>query len=484
MAKTHLHVAFLPYPAPGHTMPMLDTVRLFMDGKVQTTVITTPLNAPNVRKHLNITNEPDINNPFIPKIYVIPFPSCDLTGLPDGTENQSSITSDEMSRNFMLSMELFEDPIMEFLEKTKPHCLISDLFFTFSTKVCKNIGIPRLAFQVTGFFPLCVMTELFSFETNKSSMDEDEYFVVPNLPHKITLTKSQLQKGGTSNKWDQFMTRAIIGYVTSYGSIFNTYYELEPEYVDYHRNRPHGSKAWHIGPVSLCNRLIGEQCQRGQSASIGENDCLNWLDSKPANSVIYLSFGTLTHFKDSQLKEIAIALENSGHNFMWVIRARDTGDETQNEEWIPDGFESRVEGRGLIIRGWAPQVLILEHKAVAAFVTHCGWNSAIEGFSGGVPMVTWPLHSEHFFIEKLVTQVLKIGVQVGSKKWSSTGDGTFINHEKIEVALKDIMVGKESLEMRARAKKLKELAQIAVKQGGSSYCDLTNLLQELASFSS
>jgi hypothetical protein len=74
-----------------------------------------------------------------------------------------------------------------------------------------------------------------------------------------------------------------------------------------------------------------------------------------------------------------------------------------------------VEGKGLIIRGWAPQVLILDHEAVGGFVTHCGWNSTLEGVTAGVPMVTWPMFAEQFFNEKLVTQVPSLNLHLPKK---------------------------------------------------------------------
>lgn len=73
-----------------------------------------------------------------------------------------------------------------------------------------------------------------------------------------------------------------------------------------------------------------------------------------------------------------------------------------------------------MIWGWAPQVLILSHPAIGGFLTHCGWNSTLEGVCAGVPMITWPLFAEQFYNEKFIVQVLRIGVRVGAEyavKW-------------------------------------------------------------------
>ncbi|KAK6246424.1 hypothetical protein SCA6_009514 [Theobroma cacao] len=175
------------------------------------------------------------------------------------------------------------------------------------------------------------------------------------------------------------------------------------------------------------------------------------------------------------LNEIAKGLEASGQDFIWVLK------KGEKQEWLPEGFEERVKGKGLMIRGWAPQVLILDHEAVGGFITHCGWNSTIESISAGVPMVTWPLYAEQFCNEKLVTDVLKIGVDVGAKEWHRWVDDTkfSVTKEDIERAVTRIMVGKEAEGIRNRARALKDMARKAAEGGGSSYSDLNALLEEL-----
>ncbi|CAN0846379.1 UDP-glycosyltransferase 73B4 [Linum grandiflorum] len=134
-----------------------------------------------------------------------------------------------------------------------------------------------------------------------------------------------------------------------------------------------------------------------------------------------------------------------------------------------------MEGKGLVVRGWAPQVRILDHEAVGGFMTHCGWNSIMEGVTAGVPMVTWPIQAEQFLNEKLVTDVLKVGVGVGAQE-------ILLGREEIEKAVREVMmVGEDAKDTRMKAAQLKEFARRANDKGGSSHSNLHSLLEELRS---
>ncbi|PRQ43685.1 putative flavonol 7-O-beta-glucosyltransferase [Rosa chinensis] len=157
------------------------------------------------------------------------------------------------------------------------------------------------------------------------------------------------------------------------------------------------SNVWSIGPVSLSNNTNLEKAQRGNKDCIDQNQCLRWLDSWPEDSVVYACLGSLGRIATPQLVELGLGLEASNRPFIWVISGNKT---VEWGKWLlEDGFEDRIKGRGLLIHGWAPQVLILSHPAVGGFLTHCGWNSILEAICPGIPMITWPRFAEQFYNE-------------------------------------------------------------------------------------
>jgi UDP:flavonoid glycosyltransferase YjiC (YdhE family) len=259
--------------------------------------------------------------------------------------------------------------------------------------------------------------------------------------------------------------------------VFNSFHDLEWDYLE-HYTTTLGRRAWLVGPVALASK---DAATRGTSKgpSPDADGCQQWLDTKPEGSVVYGSFGTMSHFSPPELRELARGLDLSGKNFVWVIGGADT----EESEWMPDGFaELMARGdRGFIIRGWAPQMLILTHPAVDGFVTHCGWNSTLEAVSAGVPMVTWPRYADQFYNEKLVVELLKVGVGVGSADYASKLETRrVIGAEVIAEAIGRVMGDNEDAEaIRERAKELGEKARRAVVKGGSSYDDVGHLVHEL-----
>ncbi|XWS54765.1 hypothetical protein CRYUN_Cryun10bG0117200 [Craigia yunnanensis] len=470
-----LHIIFFPVFAHGHLIPTVDMARLFARHGVKVTIATTPINAHLFAKKI----QRDRKLCFEISTYIIKFPSAEA-GLPEGCENASSITSPEMHVKFFKAFNLFRKPLEQLLEERRPDCLVADMMFTWATDVASKFGIPRLVFHGTSCFAISIFDSITRHVPFKKVESDFELFDVPGLPNHIKMTRMQLPgyiKDEEENEMKKLLNEALKSELTSYGVIFNSFYELEPAYKE-HYSKIMGRKAWHVGPVSLCNKNNEDKAERGDVASIDRHECLRWLDSKKPNSVLYICFGSSFMFSAAQLNEIAKGLEASGQNFIWVVKKVNNEDK---EEWLPEGFEERMEGKGLIIRGWASQVLILDHEAVGGFMTHCGWNSTIESITAGVPMVTWPLYAEQFSNEKLVLDVIKIGVSIGAKEWSRWADDTKfkVTKEDIKRAVTRLMVGEEAEKMRNRARELKDLAWRAVEEGGSSYSDLNALLDEL-----
>ncbi|KAI9071673.1 hypothetical protein K1719_046365 [Acacia pycnantha] len=80
--------------------------------------------------------------------------------------------------------------------------------------------------------------------------------------------------------------------------------------------------------------------------------------------------------------------------------------------YFPHGFDSRVGKRGLIICGWAPQLLILSHPSTGGFLSHCGWNSTVEAIGRGVPFLVWPIRGDQYYDAKLVVDHFKVGYMI------------------------------------------------------------------------
>ncbi|KAJ8539520.1 hypothetical protein K7X08_013772 [Anisodus acutangulus] len=471
-----LHVVFIPYFTPSHMIPLVNTSRLFASHGVKVSIITTPYNALLFESSINDSS----HQIFVHKLK---FPS-DEVGLPEGIENFSAITAPEMSMGVWMGIALLQKPIQDLIVELRPHCVVSDVCHPWTVDVAEQLKIPRLMFCPHNVMIHCVEHCLKLYTPHEKVSSDSESFLIPGLPDKIEMKRSQLPENIKTNPegpyWEM-LKNIEESEPRSYATILDTIYDLEPTYAELYQKIT-GKKPWLIGPLFHFSKR--EEASNSRNTAVQErHSCLSWLDSQKPNSVVYICFGSMGRFSDAQLTEIALALEASNLSFLWVVRKGDKTQENEQESWMPTGFEEKMltNNNGLIVRGWVPQLKILNHPATGAFMTHCGWNSTLESLTAGVPMLTWPLFAEQFYNEKLV-EVLGCGVGVGAEVWHISFDikDTIVKKEKIEASMKMLMnTSGESEKIRSRAKDVEAMIKRAVEKGGSSYNHLKALIEEL-----
>ncbi|KAL5718237.1 hypothetical protein ACHQM5_011166 [Ranunculus cassubicifolius] len=193
--------------------------------------------------------------------------------------------------------------------------------------------------------------------------------------------------------------------------------------------------------------------------------CMDWLNTKKPNSVLYVAFGSAVHFSAAQMEEFAWRLNQSNTDFLWVVRASE-------EHKLPTTFKEEVSGKGLIV-SWCAQLDVLSHRAVGCFMTHCGWNSTVEAISFGVPMIPVPQFADQFVDAKFVEEVWEVGMR------PKIDDKGYITREEIQRCIKEVMEGEKTEKIKRNALKWKELAVEAVTNGGTTDRNIVEIVERL-----
>jgi hypothetical protein len=248
--------------------------------------------------------------------------------------------------------------------------------------------------------------------------------------------------------------------------IFNTFDALEHEVLD--ALSAMFPPIYSIGPLHLLQNQIPD----GDLKSIGSNlwkeddACLEWLDKKEPNSVVYVNFGSITVMTSEQLIEFAWGLANSNQTFLWIIRP----DLVKGDSAVlpPELFVETKERS--LVASWCPQEQVLSHPSIGGFLTHSGWNSTIESVSTGVPMISWP-----FFAEQ------QTNCRYSCNQWGIDMeiDGG-VKRGEIASLVRELMVGEKGKELKKKAVEWKKLAREATsKPSGSSYVNVDKMINEV-----
>ncbi|KAK1271894.1 UDP-glycosyltransferase 75D1 [Acorus gramineus] len=232
-------------------------------------------------------------------------------------------------------------------------------------------------------------------------------------------------------------------------TVFSVYYRYFHGYdslIQSHKDDP-------SFPIKLLNLPLLE-IRDLPSFFLAPNDSITegymeWLDSKPPSSVVYVSFGTLAVLQEKQMEEISKGLELSGRDFLWVV----------NE-------------RGMFVN-WCNQMEVLSHPSIGCFVTHCGWNSTVESLVSGVPTVGMPQWTDQATNAKLVEDVWGTGVRA-----RLSDEGVVVVEEIVRCL--DAVMGEVGVDVRGKAAEWKKKALEAMGEGGSSYRNMKRFVEDVS----
>ncbi|XP_058112456.1 UDP-glycosyltransferase 89B2-like [Magnolia sinica] len=460
------HILVFPYPAQGHMIPLLDlTYHLAVRG-LSITILVTPKNLPIVNPLLS-------KCPSIQTL-VLPFPK--YPSLPLGVENAKDLPDNKAIIPMMHALGSLYHPVLHWFQShpSPPTAIISDFFLGWTHRLACQLGIPRVVFSPAAAFTLAIVNFLWrTMPKLANPADVDSPFSFPHIPNSPKYPWKHLSPIYRSyeegDPVSEFIKEGMRANLVSWGYVFNSFSELDGEYLEHLRGDLGHARVWAVGPL-LPSGEVGPT-ERGGASSVPAGEVMSWLDQCTDGSVIYVCFGSLVVLTRRQMEALADGLDASGARFVWSIKEPTGGHAGGEYGVVPAGFEARVAGRGLVIRGWAPQVSILGHRSTGSFLTHCGWNSVLEAIVAGVAMLAWPMSADQFFNAGLVVDQLAIAARV------CEGAESVPDSAELARAVTESM--SSTWPQRARAKDLSRAAVGAVREGGSSYKDLDELATEL-----
>nr|AIU39033.1 UDP glucose-flavonoid 3-O-glucosyltransferase 1 [Narcissus tazetta subsp. chinensis] len=439
------HVALLAFPFGTHAAPLFSLARALATatpsaGEVSFTFLTSARSAAS----LGTATCP---------------PNLRIFEVSDGRPEEHASTVEQLVGRFMAATPgNFESAMEAAVGATgglRFTCLISDAFLWFVGEMAAGMEVPWVALWTGGPSSLSahLHTDLlrgkFGVEEKDASLDEDLGFIrglsglrIRDLPDGIT-------SGDVTGKFSQLVHMMGRKLPTADAVVFNSFQGLNSD-LDLDLTSKL-KKTIPIGPIHLWDPTESRP---------DRFNCVQWLDQIGPATVVYISFGTHVNLQPPELAELAEGLEASGFLFLWSLK-------DSAKEHLPAGFLDRTKDRGLVVP-WVPQVEVLAHAAVGAFVTHGGWNSVLESITGGVPMVCRPFLGDQMMNARAISHVWKVGARF---------EGGAMKKDEVVRVLGRVVEEEEGRMMRERMRGLKEIAVRAVRAGGSSVQNLESLVE-------
>ncbi|KAL5708258.1 cis-zeatin O-beta-D-glucosyltransferase [Ranunculus cassubicifolius] len=453
-------VVMVPLPAQGHLNQLLHLTRIISTSGLPVHFLGAATHNRQAKDRVHGWDPSTISN--------IQFHDCEFPEFPTPPPDPKSAYNfpAHLMPTFYASVKYLRDPLGRLLrELGSTHrrvVVVHDGLMSFAAHEASLLSnAEAYCFDACSAFAVLH----YIWEALGKPADEEGKLFPKDIPFRTSFG------GCTSDDFPEFSAQNLKWLDYRAGDIYNTCNAIEDRFITLLAPFQADKKVWAIGPF---NPIAFD------SELSPKHECLEWLDKQPPNSVIYVSFGTMTSVSDDQIAELAFGLERSEQRFLWVLRDADLGDiykgsDEVRKNQLPEGFEDRIKGIGLIVRDWAPQVQILAHSSIGGFMSHCGWNSSMESLSMGVPIAAWPMHSDQPRNALLITEVLKVGLMV--RKWADRDE--LVLAETIEGSIRTLMASDEGCILRKRAYELGVEVRRAVSEDGTSTTQLESFLSHI-----
>ncbi|KZV28355.1 hypothetical protein F511_11181 [Dorcoceras hygrometricum] len=445
------HILAVPYPSQGHVNPMLQFGKnLASKGAKSTLAIT---------KFISKSTQPNIDSVSISTI---------SDGYDEGGFTEAGSVADYLDRFEVVGSRTLEELIEANKKSNNPFdCVVYDAFMPWALEVAKKCGVKGACF----FTQACAVNYLYYYVHHgllqlpvTSSPIE-----IPGLPPlDLADMPSFIYKHGTYPAYFEMVLNQFSNADKADFVLVNTWYKLEEKVVD---TMNKVCPLLTIGPT-LPSSYLDQRVENDRDYGLNlfqsdsSTEIIDWLNTKPIGSVIYVAFGSMVNFTKPQMEEIAFALDGTNFQILWVIK------ESDKLEKLPKDFIERATEKCLLVN-WCPQLQVLSHEAIGCFFSHAGWNSTIEALSLGVPMVVMPQWTDQTTDAKFVQDVWRIGVRV------HVDDNGMVGREEIQSCLREVMEGATGKEFKRNALECRDVAKEAVSEGGSSYANMDKLIFEI-----
>lgn len=441
-----LHVLMFPWLARGHLSTYAELSNRLADRGIKVSFLTTPLNVPKIEPLFVCANQ---NSPGKVQMVELPLPAVE--GLPPGIECTAD-TPLHLWPLLLRAVHLLEEPFEGLLRHLVPDVVVFDLVQYWTPRVAARLGIPAVFFLTFGAAYSSYQFSPSNAEYGEETTAEDLMVPPPGYPSsrvswrpfeaQFSFNIFQTRDNTDGMRGIDRIMRCIDG---CQAIAIKSSCEIEGKFIQYFQQVA-------VKPVIPVGPLMRS------NTGPRDSECLKWLGKQPASSVVYASFGTECFLSNEEIREVVLGLEASRQLFILVLHFGD------GSSSLPEGFEGRIRDRGLVLTEWAPQKEILSHPSTGAFLTHCGWNSLMEGMSAGLPLIALPMQWDQGLNARLIVNELKVGVEVARQNNGEASRQDICRAVRAVMALEDGEVGKE---VRKRALQMGDVFRRTILNGES-----------------